>query len=103
MNNIFEMMPELLVEEQFDEIVRGEQIRIERIVSQGHTSPVSGWYDQKENEWVVVLQGSGVIQFQDGDEVYLEAGDFLNILAHRKHKVIWTAPDKPTIWLAVFY
>jgi cupin 2 domain-containing protein len=30
-------------------------------------------------------------------------GDFVNIPAHTKHRVEWTTPDEPTIWLAVRY
>jgi len=25
------------------------------------------------------------------------------IAAHRKHRVEWTTPDEPTVWLAVFF
>lgn len=68
-----------------------------------HTSPALGWYDQDENEWVMVIEGSGTIEFDDGVSVTLDRGDYLNIPAHRKHKVSWTDPSRVTIWLAVFY
>jgi cupin 2 domain-containing protein len=40
-----------------------------------------------------------------GDEhpVEMKPGDFLNIPAHRRHRVEWTTPGEPTIWLAVHY
>ena len=38
--------------------VRKSGIRIERIVSRGHTSPPDFWYDQPQAEWVIVLAGS---------------------------------------------
>ncbi|MEO8496473.1 MAG: cupin domain-containing protein, partial [Planctomycetota bacterium] len=60
------------------------------------------WYNQQEHEWVVVLQGAARLQFED-ELVELRPGDFVNIPAHRKHRVEWTTPDEPTIWLAVFY
>jgi cupin 2 domain-containing protein len=31
----------------------------------------------------------------------MKPGVFLNIPAHKKHRVEWTTPSKPTIWLAV--
>ncbi len=103
MNNLLTSLPDHVDHERLDEILRQDNIRIERILSQGHTSPKTGWYDQEENEWVVVLQGSGEITFEDGDKAQLQPGDHINIPAHRRHKVSWTDPDNFTIWLAVFY
>lgn len=102
--NLFENIPDAIPEEIFEDIVKAEGVRIERIVSKGHSSPETGWYDQEENEWVLVLQGEAVLRFEDGDEtVRLSAGMHVNIPAHVKHQVEWTAPDRETIWLAVFY
>jgi cupin 2 domain-containing protein len=101
--NIFTFMPVSLHEEAFDELLRGRNLRIERIVSQGHTSPETGWYDQGDNEWVLVLAGAGTILFDDGREVSLRKGDYLHIPAHAKHKVSWTTPNEQTLWLAVHY
>ena len=70
--------------------------------SDGNYSPASGWYDQMEDEWVLVLQGAGRIQFEDGTEQTLYAGDHINIAAHQKHRISWTDPSEITIWLAVF-
>jgi len=78
-------------------------VRIERIISHGHTSPANGWYDQDEDEWVLVLQGSGKVRFEDDGEYLLDAGDHLYISAHRKHQVTWTDPETATIWLAIFF
>ncbi|HBT87811.1 cupin domain-containing protein [Desulfobacter sp.] len=103
MENLFENVPDNLPTEQFTDLLKGENIRIERIVSLGHTSPESGWYSQNENEWVLVLKGSGTILFENEGERVLNKGDYLNIPAHTKHKVTRTDPDSITIWLAVFY
>lgn len=103
MDNIFSPLPENIGKEVFDELVQHENVRIERIISKGHTSPDDGWYDQSENEWLIVLEGSGAILFEDGNTVNLNKGDYLNIPSHSKHKVTWTDPDNVTIWLAVFY
>jgi cupin 2 domain-containing protein len=103
MGNIFSAWPDKLENEFFEELIRHKNIRIERIVSKGHASPEDGWYDQQENEWVIVLEGSGTIRFESGEEVCLKKGDYLNIPAHTRHKVTRTDPDNVTIWLAVHY
>lgn len=102
--NLFGNIPAELPEEVFEDIVNTPSVRIERIISKGHTTPTGEWYDQDEHEWVVVLKGEARIMFEDGcREVHLKEGDHLNILAHQRHQVSWTRPDKETIWLAVFY
>jgi cupin 2 domain-containing protein len=42
------------------------------------------------------------LQFEDG-MVDMRAGDFVNIPAFKKHRVDWTTPDEPTVWLGVIY
>jgi cupin 2 domain-containing protein len=103
MGNLFHAIPEKLENECFEDLLKCEAIRIERIVSRGHQSPEKGWFDQTENEWVLVLEGSGRIEYEDGSAVLLEKGDHLNIPKHTKHRVAWTDPDRATVWLAVFY
>jgi len=103
MGNLFEKIPDANGGELFSELVRGDNVRIERIVSKGHASPEFGWYDQQEHEWVVVLKGEAKVSFENGREIHLATGDYINIPAREKHKVDWTTPDTETIWLAVFY
>ena len=95
-------MPTSLPEELFTTLLQAPGIRIERIVSHGHQSPDGFWYDQPTNEWVLVLQGAARIEFEDG-MLEMRPGDYVDIPAHRKHRVAWTTPDEPTIWLAVHY
>jgi Uncharacterized protein containing double-stranded beta helix domain len=101
--NLFSSLPQNLDAEAFEDIVRSSSVRIERILSKGHSSPETGWYDQEEHEWVIVLEGSASLEFEDGTRCDLSVGDYVNIPAHIKHKVAWTDPDKVTVWLAVFY
>jgi cupin 2 domain-containing protein len=101
--NIFGGLPADVSKEVFEDILRAPSVRIERIISRGHASPERGWYDQEENEWVMVLEGSGAILFEDGNRVVLNRGDYLHIPAHARHKVLWTDKESLTIWLAVFY
>ena len=101
--NIFASIPTELESEAFDLLAAHGDVRIERIVSKGHASPESGWYDQDQNEWVIVLRGEAIVTLEDSKEVHLKAGDHLNIPAHTKHKVTWTSPDTETVWIAVHY
>lgn len=102
-HNIFSSLPDDLDNEVFETLLNSSPVKIERIVSKGHKSPESGWYDQEQNEWVMVLRGEAVLAFDDRTSVRLREGDFLNIPSHKKHRVEWTAPDRETIWLAVHY
>ncbi|MCA9237859.1 MAG: cupin domain-containing protein [Planctomycetales bacterium] len=91
-------------DEHADVLVKTDSVRIERIVSHGHASPQGFWYDQHQHEWVAVLQGKARLQFEGDEEpVEMQAGDSINIPARKRHRVAWTTPDEPTIWLAVFY
>lgn len=101
-NNIFKDVPEDLPEELVQTLLDNKNIRIERIVSKGHQSKEDFWYDQAENEWVILITGNAVLEFETG-KVTLKAGDYLNIPAHKKHRVAWTDPDVESIWLAIFY
>lgn len=103
MKNIFSSIPEPIREEVFEDLLKTDSIRIERILSRGQSSPPQGWYDQGEHEWVIVLEGSGILLFEDGREITLNSGDYLHIPAHVRHRVAWTDPDRVTVWLAVFY
>ena len=104
MNNIFADLPFSLPEELVTVLAENQHVRIERIVSTGHSSPEDVWYEQQEHEWVIVLKGEAKLDFEGDDEpVYLTAGDHVLIPARRRHRVEWTTPDEPTTWLAVFY
>jgi len=101
--NIFAGIPENLAEEFTELLAQNEKVTIERIVSKGHSSPATGWYDQEKNEWVIVLQGAAILAFENAEDVRLASGDHLNIPAHVRHRVKWTQPDSETVWLAVHY
>jgi cupin 2 domain-containing protein len=97
-------IPEALPKELIEPVVSSDAIRIERIVSRGHVSPPDFWYDQDTHEWVLLIAGAARLRIADQDEpIALAPGDHLNIPAHVRHRVDWTDPDRPTIWLAVHY
>ncbi|WP_404310173.1 cupin domain-containing protein [Neorhodopirellula lusitana] len=127
--NLFSDIPGDLPDECVQQLAGNPHVRIERIVSAGHASPPGFWYDQDEQEWVMVLQGEAKLSIQASEAaladgggaqsqpqpksqsqlqtrhsvVVLKAGDQLLIPAHQKHRVEWTSASEPTIWLAVFF
>ena len=101
--NLFQSIPAVIEEEIFETLLQNDDVKIERIISKGHQSPESGWYDESKNEWVIVLKGEAIIAFESGEQEKLVEGSYINIPAHRKHRVAWTKPDAETVWLAVHY
>ena len=101
--NLLDAVPDDLRQEAATMLHRGGGLRIERIVSLGHASPPGFWYDQEEDEWVLLLEGIAVVEFEGREPVELRRGSYLNIPAHVKHRVAWTHPTQKTIWLAIHY
>ena len=91
-----------LNEEFVEVLATGGGTRVERIVSEGHTSPEGFWYDQDEWEWAAVLQGSAELEFEGRGHVGLSAGQWVLIPAHERHRVTRTSTDPQCVWLAVF-
>lgn len=89
-------------DEQFDLLTQSPDVRIERIVSTGQSSPPGFWYDQPEDEFVVLLSGSARLCFEQDDRALdLKPGDWIDIAAHCRHRVEFTQADPPTVWLVV--
>ncbi|RJQ78095.1 MAG: cupin domain-containing protein [Desulfobacteraceae bacterium] len=98
--NLFEQIAEAS-QESFHTLWENACVKIERIVSRGHSSPEEFWYDQAWDEWVLLLKGSAGLAFEGRQEVFLAPGDCLLIPAGVKHRVAWTDAGAETIWLAV--
>jgi cupin 2 domain-containing protein len=103
--NLFEDVSAATAEEEsFSEIFARPGLKIERIISHGQASPPDFWYDQAWNEWVIVLKGSATLRFEDEPATRaLGAGDYVFIPARKRHRVEWTEPQQPTVWLAVHF
>ena len=102
--NIFRTSSEGKGQAEFVErLAQGDGVRVERIVSRGHTSPPGFWYDQAEAEWVLVVAGSARLQLHPDRMIELGAGDHLFIAPHERHRVDWTDPSCDTIWIAVYF
>ena len=101
--NLFEQIPNALPDECISVLLSQSNVRVERIVSRGQSTPAGQWYEQTEHEWVMVLQGSGIIEYENCRQIVLNTGDYLYLPAHIKHRVAATAEHEYTIWLAIFW
>ena len=102
--NLLRSLPDARAGEVIEGLLAAPRVRIERIVSLGQASPPGFWYDQPQAEWVLLLAGAARLRFADEpDSRPLGPGDWVEIAAHRRHRVDWTDPATPTVWLAVFY
>lgn len=90
--------------EVFTPLAQGGSFRLLRIVSTGQATPAGDWYDQPEDEWVVLLSGgAGLLVEGEAAVRALGPGDWLRLPAHCRHRVEWTAADGPTVWLALHF
>lgn len=101
--NLLQALPDATQGEIFEALVNTGAVLIERIVSHGQASAPDHWYEQLRAEWVLVLQGAARLQWEDGSLVALTAGDHVLIPAGRRHRVDWTDPASPTVWVAVHF
>ena len=102
--NIFSKIPFDLPEEAFEEIIRNNSFKLERIISKGHATPKGEWYDQNKNEWVILLKGSAGLLIEGEKQVMtLKPGDYICLPAHVRHRVEWTDSAEETIWLALHF
>jgi len=101
--NLLRDLPVAAAGEIVERLAGNGAVRIERIVSHGEASPEGFWYDQDGAEFVLVLAGAARLRFADGELLALGPGDWIDIAPHRRHRIEWTNPDQPTVWLAVFY
>ncbi|WP_136661116.1 cupin domain-containing protein [Nitratireductor sp. XY-223] len=103
--NLFSGLPGDKVEgEIFDTLQSAPGMRIERIVSTGQVTAEDDWYDQDDDEWVVVLAGAARLQIEgESEERSLTVGDWIRLPAHCRHRVTWTQDNPPTVWLAVHH
>ena len=97
--NIFTDCRAAAGEERLLTLCEGTAVKIQRIVSHSHRGPENFWYDQDDDEWVMVLRGRATLELAGGDLVELKAGDYVKIPRHLRHRVARTG--KHTVWLAV--
>ncbi|MEF8698067.1 MAG: cupin [Candidatus Accumulibacter sp. UW20] len=107
LTNLFSALPAAVAAEageQFTELLSRPGLIIERIVSTGQSSSEGFWYEAPQGEWVLLVAGEAQLRFEDEPSArHLKTGDFLDIAAHRRHRVEWTPAGQTTIWLAIHY
>jgi cupin 2 domain-containing protein len=102
--NIYTDIPEVMSNEFFQILHKTSNMKIERIISRGHSTPAGQWYDQDSDEWVILLKGQATLSYEDTTQpVNLSTGDYLFIPAHTKHRVDWTHQSCESIWLAIHF
>jgi cupin 2 domain-containing protein len=100
-NSLFNTESDNPNSEQLSSLLKAPGLRLEKIVSFGHATAKGEWYDQHETEWVMLAQGSAQLCFDPGGLIDLQAGDFLTIPVHLKHRVEACSDD--AVWLALHF
>lgn len=101
LKNIFAGVAEVGEEESFNTLVKSPNCRVERIVASGHDSPKGMWYDQENDEFILLLQGEATMEFEDG-MVEMKAGDYLHIPKNCKHRLDKSSVSPACVFLCVF-
>lgn len=100
--NLLRDLPGTLPEELFEPLLQRRGVRLERILSLGHVSDPGQWYDQQQDEWVLLLAGRATLEFDGADKQDLVPGDALLLPARCRHRVAWTDPGEVSVWLALY-
>ena len=101
--NTFKNIPSDLTNEVFETLVQSSHCKIKRIISLGQVTPKNEYYEQNEDEFVIVLQGAATLLFLDTQKTMeMKSGDYVFIPAGVKHRVQWCDTKVQTIWLAIY-
>ncbi|CAN0628014.1 cupin 2 domain-containing protein [Burkholderia multivorans] len=101
--NLFSVEGKRGGDERIDMLVTGRHVNVERIVSMGHASPEGFWYDDSRAEWVALLSGAAVLEFEEDSTLHdMRPGDYVLIEPHCRHRVAWTHAEEQTVWLAIY-
>ena len=87
--------------EEIQILFQSGPVRIERIISNGHPSPAGFWYDQEQDEWVILLAGSAELEFEGGAVKPMASSEYLLIPSRQKHRVSQVSED--AVWLAFHF
>lgn len=88
--------------ETLEVLLARKGVRLERIVSLAHATPEGEWYDQRQDEWVMLAAGRAALLIEGEEKAReMKAGDCLLLPAHCRHRVTWTDPESPSVWLAL--
>jgi cupin 2 domain-containing protein len=102
--NLFSFEAKRGGDERVDMLITGQRLNVERIVSMGHASPEGFWYDDSRAEWVVLLSGAAVLEFEEDSTPHdMRPGDYVLIEPHCRHRVACTHATEQTVWLAIYH
>ncbi|MBU1097458.1 MAG: cupin [Ignavibacteriae bacterium HGW-Ignavibacteriae-2] len=101
--NFFITPSSILPQEFFEKLIEEESFFVEKIISEGHATPEGEWYDQDTTEFVMLLKGRAILEFEEGEKKEMVPGDYVTIPKNKKHRVSWTDPRQKTFWLAIHY
>ena len=101
--NLLDPLPDARAGELFETLLVRPGVRVERIVSHGQVTPEHAPSCQPHDEWVLLLAGEARLWIDGEEEIRLLPGDRKLVPAHAVHRVTWTAPDRPTVWLALHF
>ena len=96
--NLYKLPNPSLDTEHFQTLFHNPFLKIEAIRS--HLTKAGEWYDQEEDEWVVLIRGNAQLQVKN-EVVTLQEGDSLFLPKRTPHQVLNTSED--ALWLGVFY
>ena len=82
--------------EEITELLANKKVVINRIVS--NEVEDSGWYEQEEDEWFVLLEGEALLEIDD-EVLTLKRGDTMFIPAFTLHRVKKTSAT--ALWITV--
>jgi cupin 2 domain-containing protein len=101
--NIYENIPGWFPDEKTDVLYENPDCRIERVLSYGQATPEGKWYDQEEQEWIVLLEGTAKLLMFPDEEIFMRKGDTFFIEARRRHRVVFTSENPACVWLCIFF
>lgn len=87
--------------ETVERLLERPGVRVERIVGTGQSSPPDFWFDQPDDEWVLLVAGEARLQIEGETVRTLIPGDHIFLPAHCRHRIDWTDPATSTVWLAI--
>ena len=103
-DNLFGSPLPALGEESERVLQSGESWCLKLIVSNQFKSPDGFWYDQDEDEWLLLLKGSARLRLENPEQIIdLSAGDHLYLPSRRRHRIERTDPQPGTVWIALYW
>ena len=99
--NLFAQTASTSGEEMIQSLLDGKSFRLESIHSYGQPTPEGFWYDQADEEWVLLVRGSARLEFEGEGMLHLNSGDYLLIPVHCRHRVSEVSHD--AIWMALHH